>query len=256
MRTSRWPRLTLARPSPRPLPAAALPRDRTGRGQRLAAPGHARPPARVSRPQMPAAQDQPCKLSGSKLYLVDSFSNDPQFDHPAMCRGLSRLRAAGPASRGRRALRQTARRPGHRELSGLPLQPAAGSRHRRPIRNGKASSLGRSSTRRPATEYNCRGRRAKACRAKAGRNRRRQPGSSRTTPRPRLPPRHRRPNPPAEPVRPRLPLHLRRQQPQPIHLPRSLRRKATPRAAAAMAQIRPRPTEGLPSTRSLAPNAR
>jgi hypothetical protein len=31
----------------------------------------------------PAAQDQPCKLSGSKLYLVDSFSNDPQFDHPA-----------------------------------------------------------------------------------------------------------------------------------------------------------------------------
>jgi len=31
----------------------------------------------------PASADQPCKLSGSKLYLVDSVSNDPQFDHPA-----------------------------------------------------------------------------------------------------------------------------------------------------------------------------
>jgi len=29
------------------------------------------------------AQDQPCKLYGSKLYLVDSVSSDPQFDHPA-----------------------------------------------------------------------------------------------------------------------------------------------------------------------------
>ena len=29
----------------------------------------------------PDASDQPCKLTGSKLYLVDSLSNDPQFDH-------------------------------------------------------------------------------------------------------------------------------------------------------------------------------
>jgi hypothetical protein len=31
----------------------------------------------------PDAPDQPCKLSGSKLFLVDSVSNDAQFDHPA-----------------------------------------------------------------------------------------------------------------------------------------------------------------------------
>ena len=31
----------------------------------------------------PESPDQPCKLSGSKLFLVDSVSNDPQFDHPA-----------------------------------------------------------------------------------------------------------------------------------------------------------------------------
>jgi hypothetical protein len=30
----------------------------------------------------PDAPDQPCKLTGSKLYLVDSLSNDAQFDHP------------------------------------------------------------------------------------------------------------------------------------------------------------------------------
>jgi hypothetical protein len=30
----------------------------------------------------PDAPDQPCKLSGSKLFLVDSVSNDAQFDHP------------------------------------------------------------------------------------------------------------------------------------------------------------------------------
>jgi len=29
----------------------------------------------------PDAPDQPCKLTGSKLFLVDSLSNDPQFDH-------------------------------------------------------------------------------------------------------------------------------------------------------------------------------
>jgi hypothetical protein len=30
----------------------------------------------------PDAPDQPCELTGSKLFLVDSVSNDPQFDHP------------------------------------------------------------------------------------------------------------------------------------------------------------------------------
>lgn len=30
----------------------------------------------------PDAPDQPCELTGSKLFLVDSISNDPQFDHP------------------------------------------------------------------------------------------------------------------------------------------------------------------------------
>jgi hypothetical protein len=30
----------------------------------------------------PDLSDQPCKLSGSKLFLVDAVSNDPQFDHP------------------------------------------------------------------------------------------------------------------------------------------------------------------------------
>jgi len=30
----------------------------------------------------PDAADQPCKLTGSKLFLVDSFSSDPQFTHP------------------------------------------------------------------------------------------------------------------------------------------------------------------------------
>jgi hypothetical protein len=30
----------------------------------------------------PDAPDQPCKLTGSKLFLVDSVSNDPQFAHP------------------------------------------------------------------------------------------------------------------------------------------------------------------------------
>ena len=30
----------------------------------------------------PDAPDQPCKLTGSKLFLVDSFSNNAQFDHP------------------------------------------------------------------------------------------------------------------------------------------------------------------------------
>ena len=30
----------------------------------------------------PDSPDQPCKLIGSKLFLVDSVSNDPQFDHP------------------------------------------------------------------------------------------------------------------------------------------------------------------------------
>jgi hypothetical protein len=30
----------------------------------------------------PDAPDQPCKLTGSKLFLVDSLSNDAQFDHP------------------------------------------------------------------------------------------------------------------------------------------------------------------------------
>jgi hypothetical protein len=30
----------------------------------------------------PDAPDQPCQLTGSKLFLVDSVSNDPQFDHP------------------------------------------------------------------------------------------------------------------------------------------------------------------------------
>ena len=30
----------------------------------------------------PDAPDQPCKLTGSKLFLVDSVSNNPQFDHP------------------------------------------------------------------------------------------------------------------------------------------------------------------------------
>jgi hypothetical protein len=32
--------------------------------------------------QCPDSSDQPCKLTGSKLFLVDSVSNDPQFDHP------------------------------------------------------------------------------------------------------------------------------------------------------------------------------
>ncbi len=31
----------------------------------------------------PDSPDKPCKLTGSKLYLVDSVSNDPAFDHPA-----------------------------------------------------------------------------------------------------------------------------------------------------------------------------
>jgi hypothetical protein len=30
----------------------------------------------------PNSLDQPCELTGSKLFLVDSVSNDPQFDHP------------------------------------------------------------------------------------------------------------------------------------------------------------------------------
>jgi hypothetical protein len=30
----------------------------------------------------PNSPDRPCKLTGSKLYLVDSIANDPQFDHP------------------------------------------------------------------------------------------------------------------------------------------------------------------------------
>ncbi|MGD0730700.1 MAG: hypothetical protein ABR956_05510 [Terracidiphilus sp.] len=30
----------------------------------------------------PAASDLPCKLSGPNLFLVDSISNDPKFDHP------------------------------------------------------------------------------------------------------------------------------------------------------------------------------
>ena len=30
----------------------------------------------------PDSPDQPCKLTGSRLFLVDSVSNDPQFDHP------------------------------------------------------------------------------------------------------------------------------------------------------------------------------
>ena len=32
----------------------------------------------------PNLPDQPCKLTGSKLFLVDSVSNDPQFAHPVM----------------------------------------------------------------------------------------------------------------------------------------------------------------------------
>jgi len=32
----------------------------------------------------PDLPDQPCKLTGSKLFLVDSVSNDPQFAHPVM----------------------------------------------------------------------------------------------------------------------------------------------------------------------------
>lgn len=30
----------------------------------------------------PPAPDKPCKLTGSRLFLVDSISSDPQFDHP------------------------------------------------------------------------------------------------------------------------------------------------------------------------------
>ncbi len=30
----------------------------------------------------PDSSDQPCKLTGSKLFLVDAVSNNPQFDHP------------------------------------------------------------------------------------------------------------------------------------------------------------------------------
>jgi len=30
----------------------------------------------------PDEKDQPCKLTGSNLFLVNSLSNDPQFDHP------------------------------------------------------------------------------------------------------------------------------------------------------------------------------
>jgi hypothetical protein len=32
--------------------------------------------------QCPGQPGQPCKLTGSRLFLVDSISNDPQFDHP------------------------------------------------------------------------------------------------------------------------------------------------------------------------------
>ncbi len=32
----------------------------------------------------PDLPDQPCKLTGAKLFLVDSVSNDPQFTHPVM----------------------------------------------------------------------------------------------------------------------------------------------------------------------------
>jgi hypothetical protein len=33
--------------------------------------------------QCPSSSDQPCKLTGDKLFLVDSVSNDLQFDHPS-----------------------------------------------------------------------------------------------------------------------------------------------------------------------------
>jgi hypothetical protein len=61
---------------------ASLPRHRGGRCERLAASRHAGSLPVFRDLKCPDSPDRPCKLTGSKLFLVDSIANDPQFDHP------------------------------------------------------------------------------------------------------------------------------------------------------------------------------